>query len=496
MIKMTRRLCAGQKGMLLAWVLMLLAILSVLTVAALTMASNQFAMGSHYSSSVKSLHYAEAGIHHYLAYLNNEDGSPAAAPPTNTDIHFEDGNYRLNITQDVQNGEMILRSTGWVGEKNGEKSDLRTVDVLLKKRTFAEFGYLSDEDSDLRWMLMEKFYGPYHTNGVFKSFGFNFIKYFNPKFYGPVSYSKGVDLRWGSPIFQQGINQVSPIKLPTSNNELKLRAQNGGYYYEGRTSIMLNKGGTITVRNPNINRGKALENLPLPSNGVIYVDGAVVSHRDKFNKNSGNAFVSGILSGQLTIASSNDIYITGKDPTKWSSTWILCPVYYFALDDSFGRWLGTGGGIKYANTEFIPIKDSRNNIVGYHAEGDDMLGLVANNNIWLLTDGWFVEGGGSNSFSISYPSNLTINGALMAINGEFGHYHSIELNIFANKLIIRGALIQKEAGKVGTLITGYDKDYAHDDRMLYEAPPHFPSPEESGWEILEWNETRDHLIGS
>lgn len=259
---------------------------------------------------------------------------------------------------------------------------------------------------------------------------------------------------------------------------------------------MLNKGGTITVRNPNINRGKALENLPLPSNGVIYVDGAVVSHRDKFNKNSGNAFVSGILSGQLTIASSNDIYITGKDPTKWSSTWILCPVYYFALDDSFGRWLGTGGGIKYANTEFIPIKDSRNNIVGYHAEGDDMLGLVANNNIWLLTDGWFVEGGGSNSFSISYPSNLTINGALMAINGEFGHYHSIELNIFANKLIIRGALIQKEAGKVGTLITGYDKDYAHDDRMLYEAPPHFPSPEESGWEILEWNETRDHLIGS
>ncbi len=342
---------------------------------------------------------------------------------------------------------------------------------------------------------MEKLYGPYHTNGVFSSSGFIFFKQFNPKFYGPVSYTKGVKFTWGRPIFYQGISQVEKINYPTSNNELKLRAQNGGYYYEGRTSIMLNGNGTITIRNPNINNGKSQNNLPLPSNGVVYVDGAVVSHGNRFAKNSGNAFVSGTLCGRLTIASSNDIFITGADPTKWipkrsiwdPSTWSPTICYYNDIPKT--------QGITYKATDFSKVEDKKG-IIGYHATGNDMLGLVANNNIWMLSFGWFREDGESYSGIFVYPQNLTIDGALFAINGTFGHYEWFDLNIFAHKLIIRGAVIQKSASKVGTILTGYTKDYAHDDRMLYEAPPHFPSPEESGWEIIEWNETRDHLIGS
>ena len=46
------------------------------------------------------------------------------------------------------------------------------------------------------------------------------------------------------------------MDLPNSNNELKTLAQTGGYYIEGRTSIMMKDDGTITIWNP---KGKTLK---------------------------------------------------------------------------------------------------------------------------------------------------------------------------------------------------------------------------------------------
>ncbi|MGB4370144.1 MAG: hypothetical protein WBJ91_00105, partial [Dethiobacteria bacterium] len=66
---MVKRLWTSEKGVLLAWVLILLGIHSIIVVATLTLVTNQFVMGSRFSSSVKAFHYAEAGIHHYLAYI-------------------------------------------------------------------------------------------------------------------------------------------------------------------------------------------------------------------------------------------------------------------------------------------------------------------------------------------------------------------------------------------------------------------------------------------
>lgn len=498
---MSERFWNNQRGMLLAWVLMLMAILSILTVAALTLAASQFAMSSHYSSSVKSLHYAEAGIHHYLAYLNSEDSPNRVAPPLNEDVAFEGGNYRLDLLKDDLSGRVILRSTGWAESSNGEKSDLRTVDVVLKKRSFAEYGYFSNEDDNLWWMWGEKFYGPYHTNGTLHVASSYFFDIFKPKFYGPVTYSKRMT-GFGRPVFAQGVSKVDPIPLPETNAVLADYAKNGGLYFQGLTCIRLHDNGQITVRNLDLNNGFPVT-MALPANGVIYVDGASASYNDRFARNSGNVFVSGKLKGRLTIASKNDIYITGKDPTKWIAVrpWQLIPDIFW-YQTRFNNIADNAKGVEYAGTTFEKVYD-KGEMVGYHAVGDDMLGLVAEKDIRILTMGWFVEGGNTSRDSLlwsivdSNPSgNITIDAALLALNGSFEN-PAFWLDFKPKKIVLRGSITQSRGGIALQIIPLlFTKDYAHDDRMLYEAPPHFLAPEMTGWEILEWNETREHLSGA
>ena len=483
---MVKRLWASEKGVLLPWVLILLGILSIIVVVTLTLVTNQFVMGSRFSSSVKAFHYAEAGIHHYLAYINSEDSSSQGPPLLNEDIAYEDGYYRLEVINDDKSNEVTIRSTGWPKDPVNEKSDLRTVDVVLKKRSFTEHVYFSDNDGDdIWWTDGEKCFGPYHTNTTLRVKG-------RPVFYGPVSYVKNIVYHssGSNPDFRKGASRVAPINFPTTNTKLKILAQSDGYLFEGRTSIMLNADGTITVRNQNINNW-APKKMALPNNGVIYVNGTTSSYDKRFNAGSGNAFVSGTLKGRLTIAASNDIYITGKDPTKWIPDKEKNQQGYFDSNQ-----VTPTGGIKLAATTFSPVYE-RNELTGYKAVGNDILGLVANNYIRILTRGWFKESGSENTGILSYPQNLTIHAALFAINGSFENKDYQYYPPSSGKLTLRGALIQKTRGPVGlTSGKGYIKDYAHDNRMLYDAPPHFLEPEKSGWEVFEWSESRTHLNDS
>lgn len=514
---MLKRLWFGQRGVLLAWVLMLLAILSVLTVAALTLASNQFVMGAHYSSSVKSLHYAEGGIYHYLAYLNSESASLQSEPPLNVEIPYEDGCYCLDIVEgDPAGGRMVLRSTGWT-KTSGQNSDPRTVEVVLNKRTFSEYGYFSQDDgNNIWWTTDEISYGPLHTNGILRISG-------NPIFYGPVSYSKGYVRSSGAPQYPGGgPTKVAPLEFPLSNEELKALAQDDGLYFTGRTCILID-GDQIVIRNKEDEEGTTPSiNLSDSKHKVIYVDRenenvpVSISYDDRFGLNNGNVFVSGKLNGRLTIAAYHDIYITDKDPTKnWipevKIPWLEHAAYFLLYgSNATSKWKedkyynkikkeDVYGGVTYSDTTFNLVGNS------YEANGDDMLGLIANNNIRILTKGWFEVNSEKKNKIDTSTKEFTIHAALFAINGKFEnaeHTTLPKVDSFydPNMLILRGALIQNVRGAVGSYSkiksSGYKKDYAHDPRMLTEAPPHFLGPKESGWQMVEWNETRNHITGN
>lgn len=451
----------SQKGTALITVIMAMLVVMLLGGAALALITSQTKTVIGFEQDINALHVAEAGLHQYLWYMNKEGGTLNLGSEQNPVLYPDAAPRGAFYLEEVQKetGRVIVRSTGWMLADPASK---RVIEAIIVRRTFTEYVYFSDDDPEnIWWISGEKCYGPYHTNSTLRIAG-------SPIFYGRATYAEGIEYNWSyhnNPQFRQGYAKVPRIPFPSNNNQLKTIAQNDGYLYQGRTSIKLNANGTVTIRNKN---GSPVTR-PLPPEGVIYVNGTMSSNM--FDINAGNAFVSGKLNGRLTIASSNDIYITGYDPTNYD----------------FNQPEATDG-ISYQNTSFI--LNETTGVVTVTGSEQAMLGLVAQKDIGVLTRGWF-----NNPNIDSARRNITIHGAIMAITGSFKNTHHDRYPTSpAGNLTVRGSIIQKTRGPVGTFnqygvtVTGYAKNYAYDPRMMYDNPPHFLKPENSGWEIRSWTE--------
>jgi hypothetical protein len=473
-------------------VVLLFALITLIGFAALILMLNQAAMTDRFTRSVNALHYAEAGLHEYLWGLN-KGRDPQSGENEILELDHAERNlhYSFALVEEPTPSTVRVRVTGWAED---DEPSRRTVEALLQKRSFTNYVYFSDNDGEnIWWMGEEKCYGPLHTNTVL-----NINE--TPTFYSRVTY--GVGLVKGdkyNPTFAyyEGYEpqKVEQIIFPQTNRELKIITQTrySDHFYTGRTSILL-KGNVYDVYYWDESSGNFVLETDklLPENGVIYVAGNVgtgYSTPDKFGNNMGNAFVSGTFSGRLTIAAENNIYITGRDPTEFT--------YHRA---------STTGGIKYAGTDFdLDLVTGKVTVTG---SGDDMLGLIANHYIYILCWGWFDDHSRSGRPDVVPDGDITIHGAVFAINKGFGYepYYMNKDGDYINtssqpiwhtnhegkgKIKLRGALIQNTRKPVGISTTpyrGYDKEYAHDPRMMYDAPPHFLEPENAGWEIVEWRE--------
>jgi hypothetical protein len=218
---------------------------------------------------------------------------------------------------------------------------------------------------------------------------------------------------------------------PPSNKELATIAQ-PPYVFSGQVHIALN-GSSLTVTTESGTVGP----LPFPASGVVYVaNGTCSSAYSPFkttypsSSECGNVYVHGNYSGQLTIASENDIVVDGN------------------LTNSGG---GMGG----------------------------MLGLIANNFVRVYHP---CSSGNNEGGSLS---NLEIDAAILAINHSF-IVDNYNCGSPLGTLSVTGAIAQKFRGPVGTfggggVSTGYSKNYVYDDRLRYIEPPHFVDPVQSAW---------------
>lgn len=372
----------SQDGLVMPAVIALVVITIFLGITAAYVVNSQTIMGKRHSETETALQIAEAGVNRAI-YLLNENPDFARNPDAVTSIEdFELGNvlprghFELElIAASSENPFFTIISTG-IPNQNPDMS--RTVQVEARKRSFTNYVYFSDNDgSNIWWVNGEQCFGPLHTNTVLN------IRE-RPIFYDTVTY--GVSLNKGTnynPDFRyyEGYEpvKVEPLVLPPNNSSLALVAQaqhSGEHYYTGRTSIML-KDTVYDVHYWDETLGEYVfvQDVDLPPNGVIYVAGDVgtgYTTPNKFGNTMGNTFVSGILSGRLTIAAQNNIYITGKNPT------------IFDYEDAPPT---PGGGIRYQNTTINLDNNTGDITVG--GTGNDMLGLVANNNIFILCWGWF-----------------------------------------------------------------------------------------------------------
>lgn len=153
---------------------------------------------------------------------------------------------------------------------------------------------------------------------------------------------------------------------------------------------------------------------------------------------NGDAYVEGTVSGQITVATSNYIYVT---------------------DD-----------LTYADSAV------------------DVLGLVGNNAVWVwnpMSDD--DEGYGCrNGYCPMKSKNRTINAAILSVQHTF-QVQNYAVGPHRGTLTVIGALAQKFRGTVGTSApSGYDKDYRYDNRLFSISPPKFLLPTSTTYGVTKY----------
>ena len=138
----------------------------------------------------------------------------------------------------------------------------------------------------------------------------------------------------------------------------------------------------------------------------------------------GDAYVSGTLSGHLTIASDNYIYIVGD--------------------------------LLYNNNQ------------------QDLLGLVAQNAVWVWNPMKSINSSGPSGTAL-LGQNRTIYAALLSVSHTF-QVQNYQIGGARGTLKVVGSIAQNFRGTVGQGSNGFLKDYGYDTRLTYSSPPKFLMP--------------------
>jgi hypothetical protein len=189
----------------------------------------------------------------------------------------------------------------------------------------------------------------------------------------------------------------------------------------------------MDVTNTNYCASNDCDDAPLPANGALFVacSGGACS-------GGGSLTISGTLDGRLSVGAQRNIIIPNN--------------------------------LVYAD-------DPRDNPP--ETPSDDSLGIISERDVRI---------------DDSAPSNLEIDASIMALEKSF--YLENYWTGLKGTLTIYGGIIQEERGPVGTFnsnpppngtkISGYDKNYSYDPRLLNNPPPFMPTT--GDYITLSWEE--------
>lgn len=280
------------------------------------------------------------------------------------------------------------------------------------------------------------------------------------------------------PDFASAPTGGSILPMPASNAAIRREADPAlggrGCLFTGPTRIVFLPNGRVAVDSPNTVPGSTPcgtgPNATLPPNGVIYVENLPAGRppadctrpwvgtpmtvsldatsggrsyprtddRTPYDCRAGDVFVEGTLAGQVTIATANNVVVTGN--------------------------------LRYANG----------------SSGTDVLGLVAENNVSIYHP---VDSSGREVLGNAQMRDPEIWAATLSV------LHSINVQNYQagtpkGSLRIRGSIAQRWRGAVGqfsgrTTISGYAKDWQYDPRLVYLSPPKFLDPVAASWLPIE-----------
>jgi type II secretory pathway pseudopilin PulG len=297
--------------------------------------------------------------------------------------------------------------------------------------------------------------GPMHTNDAFVICGsprlgrdeFDSVEVSGPPkgwFQTKEIKSSGSSCSGSDADFEGAFTASAPvITPPPTNSELNKIA---GLKFTGQVKICLD-GTSMTVGAGKTCTDSVQYSGAIPTNGVVYVSSGECNNTYSpftaiypYSSGCGNAYIHGEYSGQLTLATENDIIIDGS-------------------------LVHSGEGVLgLVANNFVRI---------YHPYSSDLVSTQIAHN----------ECGSNGKNGPGSITNLRIDAAILAINHSFivDHY---DCGSSLGTLTVNGAIAQKYRGAVGTLNgRGYLKSYNYDDRLRYIQPPSFIQPQQTDWVV-------------
>jgi type II secretory pathway pseudopilin PulG len=288
----------NKKGFILVASYMVIVVLIILGASFVSRNIGEMRIAEREKNFVQAFYLAEAGIDEAFARLR---AFHSAEDPGEEGLGAGAYDYE---TIDLGEGKFRIVSTGSVGDIN------RTVTVEVQEDTYGRYLYFTD-DEHFRWrwwripvwfITDDQLGGPLQTNSHLHISGSPVFT--DPNFHQPVKTADSfITYMHGgppddNPDFQEGIQLgAEVVPMPSKALGLRTAAVQEGLMLTGPTTIVLNSDGTMDVTNAQ--QGWVNENMPLPANGALFVNG-------------GDLTISGILNGRLSVGSNRNIVIANN----------------------------------------------------------------------------------------------------------------------------------------------------------------------------------------
>lgn len=429
----------GERGSILIIVLILMSALAAIAAGMSFMARTESALSSNDVQEKETFYLAEAACEEAVHYLN-QLGEPFVGTGPNRDqpLAIAQDAPRLGIgnitvyidSKDTNGGEAtrFVQISARATHQNGRVT--KAITMRAGQQNFARFAYFSNNElrangSKIWFNSGDNLYGPVHTNDQFHIAG-------TPVFHQEASSTANtIDYYNGgppndNPDFKKGVNLgAAKIPLPSDLRVLRAKGQSSsGLYLTGMTKA------TISIT---YNAALGKSQLVVRKDG-----GAATTHPLPANGVvyvNGIAEVSGVLAGQLTIAAAQDLRI---------------------VDDVVYQ---TDPRVNPAST--------------------DILGLISEKNVVMAATAANLDSG-----------DETVMASIMAL-GESFTAENYNQGAPRGNLKLHGGIIQERRGPVGTfnssgIVSGYQKAYNHDIRLMDTPPPGFPTTGQL--ERISWKE--------
>lgn len=301
----------------------------------------------------------------------------------------------------------------------------RQVEVTLSPSKFSKFAYYSvSEGGSIWWTNNDTVWGPFHTQDYIRC-------YRHPAFYGKTTTKKSLKYYTSKsndePHFYGGFDQGVDLPLPTDGlSPIETEADNGGYKFTNKDTVYLTfAGDSIKYKFQYAKPDTTVLASIFAPNGVIFAKDAILR-------------IKGTVKGQYSVAASGS---------------------------------GSKGTI-YIDDDIVYSQDPQ-----IYPSSSDLLGIVAKNNV-LITD------------NIANLTNININASIYSESGGFGAQNYLT-RLPSGDINLLGGIIQNTRQAVGTfnswgVVSGFNKSYEYDNRLLIASPPAFPGT--GSFEIVSWLE--------